>query len=204
MANFGSLKTALRGLINRKDLTDALAGDFVNRAIDEIQRACRLPSQEALTTATDWTNGNNLILVPDSYLELISIFTDDGELKPTEKAEWFRTHNEGRPRLFMKMGPNWAIKPTPAEGTPVYVQFYMETPWLTQDADVNTWTRSAFNAVLYGAAALAADYFQMEDVYVQRFVAKNTALVTAIQQQDYDDRWSGQQAIGPVYGRGDY
>jgi hypothetical protein len=204
MANFGSLKTALRGLINRKDLTDALAGDFVNRAIDEIQRTTRLPSQEALATATDWSNGNNQIAVPGNYMELISIFTDDGELKATEKQEWFRTRNEGRPRLFMKMGGNWVIKPTPADGTPVYVQFYMETTWLVQDADVNTWTRSAFNAVLYGAAALAADYFQMEDVYVQRFAGKNAQLVTAIQQQDYDDRWSGQQTIGPVYGHGDY
>lgn len=204
MANFGSLKTALRGLINRKDLTDALAGDFVNRAIDEIQRTTRLPSQEAMTSATDWSNGNNLILVPDNYMELISIFTDEGELTASEKTEWFRTRNVGPPRIFLKMGANWAIKPTPVDGTPVYVQFYMETPWLVQDADVNTWTRSAFNAVLYGAAALAADYFQMEDVYVQRFAGKNQALVQAIQQQDYDDRWSGNTAIGPVYQCGDY
>lgn len=202
--NYGKLKSALKGLINRKDLTDALAGDFVNRAIDECQRIVRLAPNEALLVADDWTNGNNSILIPDNYLELVDIFTDEGVLENVEKQRFFRTRNEGPPCVYTKVGPNWLIKPAPALGTKIYVQYFGENAWLAADTDSNIWTKAAFNAVLYGAASLAADYFQMEDQYVQRFQGKSDALITTIQQQDYDDRWSGTHSVARISDRGEF
>ncbi len=202
--NYGKIKAALKGLINRKDLTDALAGDFVNRAIDECQRVVRLPPNEALLVADDWSGADNAILIPDNYLELVDIFTDCGVLENVEKQQFFRTRNEGHPCAYLKAGPNWLIKPAPSPGMKVYVQYYSETPALYADTDSNVWTKAAFNAVLYSAASLAADYFQMEDQYVQRFQGKANDLITAIQQQNYDDRWSGLRSISRISDRGEF
>lgn len=202
--NFGKLKAALKGLINRRDLTDALAGDFINRSIDEAQRVVRIAPNEALLIADDWSDGNNAILIPGNYLELVDIFTDDGVLESVDKSRFLRTRSSGSPEVYTKVGPNWLIKPTPSEGQRVYVQYHGADAWLLGDDESNMWTRGAFNAALYGAAALAADYFQMEDQYVQRFQGKANALITSIQQQDYDDRWSGTYSMGRPADRGDF
>ena len=77
------------------------------------------------------------------------------------------------------------------------MQFFAATDPLAADTDQNLWTRSGFNAALYGAAALAADYFQMEDQYVQRFQGKSNDLLAAMAAQDAEDRWSGILRIAP-------
>lgn len=202
--NFGKLKAALKGLINRKDLTDALAGDFINRAIDECQRVLRLAPNELLLVADEWDGAANSILIPDDYLELVDIFTDQHVLRNVEKAEFFRQPLAGDPCVYTKVGPNWLIRPTPPIGAKVYVQYYGENEWLQADNDANIWTKACFNAALYGAAALAADYFQMEDQYVLRFQGKSDALIQTIREQDYDDRWSGTHTMGRVQDRGEY
>lgn len=202
--NFGKLKAALKGLINRRDLTDALAGDFINRAIDEAQRVVCIAPNEALLIADDWTDGNNAILIPGNYLELVEIFTDERVLQNVDKTRYLHTGTAGSPSVYTKVGPNWLIKPAPALGQRVYVQYHGADAWLQGDSESNMWTKGAFNAALYGAAALAADYFQMEDQYVQRFQGKANALITSIQQQDYDDRWSGTTSMGRIADRGEY
>ena len=202
--SFGKLKTALRGIINRKDCTDALAGDFVNRAIREIERVCRVGPMEQLVEASTWDGTKNNIAVPSTYIELIDIFTNEGTLRQVSKDELFRTCPEGRPAVFTKVGRTWLVKPAPAVGTTVFVHFYGETEPLQVDTDENVWTRSAFNAALYGAAALAADYFQMEDQYVQRFQGKSDALVEAILSQSLAEQWAGPIAISRPHGSGDY
>lgn len=200
MADFGTLKTALRGLINRRDFTDQLAGDFINRAIDELQRVIRLSPMETLTVIDTWDGVQNLIAIPDNYLELVDLFTETHSLRNVSKDTYFNQCLTGPPRVYTKIGPNWAIKPTPPAGEPIYVQYYAETPWLTVDTDVNIWTKAAFNAALYGAAALAADYFQMEDQYVQRFQGKADQLAETLIAQDSSDRWSGQLTVERVHG----
>lgn len=203
--SFGKLKAALRGIINRRDLTDALAGDFVNRAVDEVERVVRLAGMEQLLVADNWSDGSGAILIPSTYLELVDIFTGDGPLMRVEKREYFETPKDGpRPLVYLKAGGSFLLRPIPALGTPVYVQFYAETHPMQADADENLWTRSGFDAVLYGAAALAADYFQMEDTYVQRFQGKFTDLVSTMSAQDGADRWTGDLRVSPPTGLGSY
>ncbi|MBB3910168.1 phage adaptor protein [Sphingomonas desiccabilis] len=201
--SFGKLKTALKGIINRKDLTDELAGDFINRAVTEMERILRVGSMEALLQAT-FDGTSNTITIPSAYMELIDMFTAEGTLEQVDKDRFFRECPEGRPRVFIKTGASWLLKPTPAAGVTVYVHHYAETPPLQVDTDESVWTRSGFNAALYAAAALAADYFQMEDQYVQRFQSKSDGYVVAIQNQDLGEKMSGPTRIGRPEYRGDY
>lgn len=202
--SFGKLKRGLQSLINRKDLSAELAGDFINRAIDEIERPLRIGPMEQLLEATTWDGTNNAVLIPPTYLQLIDIFTDDGTLRLVDKDAFFATENQGRPAVFMKAGRSWLLKPYPAPGTTVYVHYYGETLPLLTDADENVWTRAAFNAVLYTAAAMAADHFQMEDQYAQRFDTKARGFVAAIAEQDWDEKWSVPLNIGAPPNRGEF
>ena len=94
--SFGRLKAALRGIINRRDLTDALAGDFVNRAISELERGVRLGAMEQLLVANQWDGTSGALAIPATYLELGDIFTEDGPLTRVEKREFFNTQQTGR------------------------------------------------------------------------------------------------------------
>jgi len=202
--SFGKLKRALQGIINRKDLTDELAGDFINRAIDEVERVCRLGSMEALLEATNWDGSRNTIAIPTGFLEIIDLFTDDGVLHQVTKDQFFNHRNDGKPAVFIKAGASYLVKPYPQPGTTLRLHYYAETQPLLADLDENVWTRSGFNAVLYGAAALAADYFQMEDVYAQRFQSKAEGYVEAILAQDIAEKWAGQTQVGPVQHAGQF
>lgn len=202
--SFGKIKTALRGIINRKDLTDELAGDFITRAVREVERVVRIGPMEQLLEASGFDGERHTISIPSNYLELIDMFTQDGTLRQVTKDQLFAHRNEGRPAVFCKIGASWVVKPYPVAGETVFVQFYGETLPLQTDTDENVWTRAGFNAVLYQAAALAADYFQMEDVYVQRFQGKATSLVDAILSQDLSEKWAGPLEIGDPINRGKF
>lgn len=203
--SFGKLKSHLRGIINRKDFTDELAGDFINLGIKEVERLCRVGPMEALSELSVWDGTKHTLTIPSNYLELIDIFTDAGTLHQVDKDTFFKTCNTGRPTVFVKTGRSWLIKPYPAPGTTVYVHHYAETAPLVADADQSVWSTAGFSAVVYTAAALAADYFQMEDTYVGRFQGKADSLVEAILSQDLSEKWSGPLNVGrPSPDRGSY
>ena len=194
--SFGKTKRRLQALINRKDLTDALAGDFVTEAIADLERSLRIGPMEALLTVTAWDGTANTLNIPYGHLELINLFTSRGEMTQVDLAEFIRLDGTGGiPTHFCRVGPAWLLKPTPAIGTPVHLHYYAQGLPLVVDADENVWIISAFNAVVYQAAALAADFFQMEDTYAQRFQARAADYMAAIADQDLNEKWSGRIAI---------
>lgn len=204
MSTFGIIKAGLRGIINRKDLTDALAGDFINRAIIEVERVCRIGALEQLLQTAKWDGTENSLAIPQGYLETIDLFTDEGTLLLVSKDQYFSQPATGKPSVYIKAGASFLLRPAPAAGTPVYLHYYGGTLPLQADTDENLWTRSGFNAVLYGAASLAADYFQMEDPYVQRFQDKANGFVQGILTQDATEKWSVAANVGRTNFLGDY
>lgn len=202
---YGKLKAAVRGIINRRDFTDQLAGDFINRAITELERVLRVGSMEQMFSSSAWDGTTRSLAIPSSFLEVIDLFTEEGgTLLQVSKDAYFAQRDTGHPAVFMRVGRSWLIKPAPAVGQTVFVHFYGETSPLVDDAEENLWTRTAFNAVLYGACSLAADYFQMEDQYVQRFQGKHDSLVEGLLTQDLSEKWAGPIAIGRPSGQGNY
>jgi hypothetical protein len=194
--SFGKLKLRLQALINRKDVTDEIAGSFVTEAIADLERVLRIGAMEALLTQSEWDGVKNAVLIPNGFLEAINLFTNDGELTQVDLANFIAdTGTSGPPRIFVKVADRWLLKPTPAVGSAVFLHYYGASVPLVADTDENVWATSAFNAVVYTAAALAADFYQMEDQYAQRFLKRANDYVTAIQEQDLDEKWSGRLAI---------
>jgi hypothetical protein len=203
--NFGDLKQALRGIINRKDLNDQLAGSFVNRGIKDLERLVRFGAIERVSEFSAWNGTSGMLKIPTDYLELIDLYLPGRQLLQVDKAQLFALRDTGQgPQVFTKLGDSFLLKPAPAPGTVVFLHHYAETRPLQTDTDSNIWTLSCFNAALYTAATLAADFFQMEDEYAQRFGAKASAYVEAIIAQDLDEKWAGPLNISRPQGQGDY
>lgn len=204
---FGKLKRRLQAVINRKDMTDALVGDFITDAVSDMERVLRVGCMEAVLAQSDWDGVKNAILIPSTFLEGINLFTDTTELTQCDISTFLAMKDSdggGVPTHYVKVADRWLLRPTPREGLDVYLHFYSQSPPLADDADENVWTQSALNAVVYQAATLAADHFQMEDAYAQRFQERAGNYVQAIQEQDLSEKWSGRIAIPPPIDVGDY
>jgi hypothetical protein len=203
--SFGKLKRRLQAIINRKDLTDQLAADFITDAISDIERVLRIGCMEAVLTQNNWDGQRNAIVIPPDFLEGINLFTDTGELTQVDLAAFIaRDERPGVPTHFVKIADRWLLSPTPVPGTNVYLHHYAQSRPLASDADENIWTQSALNAVVYKAAALAADFYQMENEHAARFAAKADTFIAEIAEQDLNEKWSGRMAVPMPANTGDF
>lgn len=203
--SFGRLKTRLKALINRKDLTDQLAGDFILDAIAAHERNLRLEPMTALLEKTDWDGTRNVYPVPANYLTTIAFVTDEGALEYKGLDEFIRAKpNTGYPVIYTKVGNRFLLKPTPAIGKSVFLHYYAETLRPTLDTDRTLWTEVGFLATLYKAAELAADFFQMEPDIVGGYANKAQEHADSIAGQALDEAWSGRIAVSLPSNTGDF
>ncbi|API58453.1 hypothetical protein BSL82_03350 [Tardibacter chloracetimidivorans] len=194
--NYGELKSYLQSLINRTDITDTLAGQFIKQSIDRLQRVSRPQFMERTQQYT--ADGTNTLVLPSDYVELANLYTSQGELEQIDMREFVNTTEYvGTPRYFVRVGANIKLKPTPEEGTEITLHYYGTEPDLLNSTDENGWSVSAVDAVVYGAAELAGDFY--EDDRTQRFAQKYATALAELQEQIINDSFSGPLSIRPAY-----
>lgn len=194
--NYGELKTYLRSLINRTDITDALAGQFIKQAIDRIQRVCRPPFMERIQSYT--ADGTDTLVLPSDFIELANLYTSNGELEQIDMREFVGSSTwVGEPSQFVRVGANLRLKPTPEAGSGITLHYYGAEPELVNSTDENGWSTSAVDAIVYAAAELAGDFY--EDDRTQRFAQKYATALAELQEQIMTDALSGPLTIRPAY-----
>lgn len=195
--NHGELKTYVRTLINRTDLTDPLVVQFIQQAQDRLERLLR-PSflQRFLAFSLDGTGGD--FRVPNDFLKMIDLYTDLGKIKRKDVAQWLQQPALlGTPEVFIQTGHDIRMRPFPSATTTIYLHYYGTEPELVVDADSNFWTTSTVDAFAYAAVALAADFF--EDDRLAGFEAKFQLSKSEIEDQQEDEDTSGSTEISPAY-----
>lgn len=195
--NYGEVKTYLRTLINRSDMTDDLAVQFLQQSQDRLERLLRSSFMQKLVSFTlDGTGGD--FRVPVDYLEHIALYTDDGQVTRVPIAEWLRhTDVVGTPDVFVQTGHVIRMRPFPSDETTVYLHYYGTEPELAVATDENYWTLAAVDALCYAAAALAGDYF--EDARLARFEDKFQSALAELKDQQLSEDFSGSMAVSPAY-----
>ena len=63
--NYGQIRTHFKALLNRSDITDALADTFIEQGIARIQRSLRIPSMEKQHNYTFSTQTTKVTLPSD-------------------------------------------------------------------------------------------------------------------------------------------
>ena len=203
--SFAKAKRRLQLIINRKDLTDALAAEFINDSMADLERNLRLGGMEVVLTQQDWDGVKNEVIVPPGYLETLNFFTDTKELTMCDLSVFLALEDQGgEPTHYVKIADRWLLRPTPAAGTKVHLHCYSQSPALIADTDENLWTRAALGALTYQAASLAADIFQMEDQHVARFQGRADRYAAEMAAQDLNENWSGRISIPLPSNSGSY
>lgn len=208
--NYGDLKARLRGLINRSDMTDELAAQFVTMAqarldrwpqVDPLKYAPRPAFQEKyvrFTLEPDEFNPGSFKL-PNDFLQILSLHCEDVEAERVSTSKFIKYPStaSGVPTVFMQAGHLIHLRPVPPEGTMIYMLYFGTVSPLEEDTDQNAWTVSASDALLYGAAAYAADYF--EDERFPRFETRFKEALLELQDQTINESLSGSMVMAGAY-----
>lgn len=196
-------------MMNRSDLNlnTALASTFINQSVIRLQRELRVPFMEKIVRYTipstyDPTLG---LVLPSDLLELIDLNVDtdndgipDYPLQRVQlKEAMTRSQLSGSvPRVFARRGGYWVLGPQPAIGSIIEMVYYAEFAPLVNPTDTNTISRIAWDAVVYGALAAAADYYN--DERSQVFEARYGQITKNLQDMADGDELTADAAIRPA------
>jgi len=193
--NYGELKTKLIRLINRTDFTPEEAAEFLGQAQVRIERVLRTTAMEKMVyfTATD-----GAFRLPTDFLEIADIWTGETEMERVDHSTFIRTTNTaGTPKVFVQTGHDIRMKPMPSNDTEIFMRYYAAQPVLVDDTNVNMWSASAVDALIYGAAIYAAEFF--EDERLTLFNERYNNALAELQDQSAQEDFAGPMRIRPAY-----
>lgn len=197
--NLGNIRTHFKALLNRSDITDALANTFIDQGIARVQRSLRIPSMEKQYNYSV-VGPTTFITLPNDFLESISVYYDGHQLAKVtlqEILERQKTGEQGQPHYFCRQGGSYLISPSPSSGT-VTLDYYAQFPDMMLDTDENILAQVGSDLIIYAALTYAADYYidERSPVFEQKF----NQFMVEIQEQSNDAELSGNmQAISPAY-----
>lgn len=154
---FADLKTDLIELLARTDITDDLAGAWINRAVDRVERVAEIPSMEAVVEAT--LTDAATVDIPSDYISLQDIYSDGYGLEKMSHSQLLQISETGpRPQYYCRLANTWMFRPA-YPGMVVEYVYHAEWPDMEDPTDSNDLLAHAYELVLYTAAMYAAIYF---------------------------------------------
>jgi len=197
--NKGAIRSHIKALLNRNDLSDTLADTFVTQAISRIERTLRLPSMEK-QVQYNISGATSFITVPTDFLEIISLYHGNTSLSRvplTELLEFSEGGETGTPKFFCREIAKLLIHPKPTSGQ-IKMNYYGSFPAMNADTDENALAISSPDIIIYGALSYAADHFIDErgPLYEQKYQTFYTELK---EQADLSELSGTVQSIRPTY-----
>ena len=197
--NKGSLRTHFKAVLNRSDITDALADTFIDQGIARIQRSLRVPSMETQSTYSFSTQTAKLTL-PSNFLEAIDVYYGNRaltRLPMRDIQEHLKGGEAGSPYYFAREGSSLLLHPKPSSGTLV-LNYYASFEEMTTVSSENLLAQIAPDLIIYAALTYASDYYLDERSPV--FDNKYMMFMSEIQEQANDQELTGTiQSIRPSY-----
>jgi hypothetical protein len=207
--NYAALKTHLKALINRSDMTDTDAATFIQMAQDRLERWPQIeplkyaPRPSFMEKYVDFTIAYDVaslgaFVVPNNFLQIISLHSTYGELKRVGLSDFLKLpETTGVPTVYMQVGHSIRMRPIPATTEKLYMMYFGTDTVLSLDTDSNYWTISAVDAMAYAAAIYACEHF--EDERVSQFTDRFNRSLMELQDQTINESLSGSMSMGAAY-----
>lgn len=197
--NLGAIRTHFKALLNRSDITDALANTFIDQATARIQRTLRIPSMERRHSYSILAPTGSVVL-PNDFLEGIDLVYDNHTLSRLPMGDMLdrkKTGESGSPHFFTREGGKFLISPSPSSGSLV-LNYYAQFTAMSSDTDENNLAAVGSDLIIYGALTYAADYYLDERATL--FEQKYNQFLNEIQDQANEAEITGSlQAVRPTY-----
>jgi len=197
--NKGNLRTHFKAVLNRSDITDALADTFIDQGIARIQRSLRIPSMETQNTY-NFSAQTTKVTLPSDFLEAIDVYYANRALTrlPMRNIqEHLKGAESGAPYYFTREGSSFLLYPQPSSGSLV-LNYYASFTEMATDSDESLLAQIAPDLIIYSALTYASDYYldERSDVFNNKYMT----FMSEIQEQANDQELTGSiQRIRPAY-----
>jgi hypothetical protein len=197
LSTYAELKTSIANWLNRSDLTDEIANDFIKLVESEYNSKFRI--RKMLTSDTSFTIDSELEALPTGFLQVRDFFIVSGSTKysltymaPTQMDQTKGGSTSGRPVAYTILGDNFRFAPTPDGTYTATINYYKAIDALSDSTTTNYILTSHPGIYLYGSLYHAANFLGgIEPSKLQNWSQLYATSMERLERNDKEDTWSG-------------
>ena len=204
LTNYTTLKTSIANWLNRSDLTDEIADDFIKLTEADFNSKLRV---RKMIAQTSFTIDSETEALPTGFLQVRDIYILNGNTKnpltyttPSQMDSTVGTSRTGLPNSFTILGDTFRFSPKPDESYTAFINYYKSFDALS-DTTTTNYILSTHPAIyLYGALFHAANF--LGGINPQQVQTWQQMFATAMERLELNDR-EDQVSGSPLQIRGE-
>ena len=200
LTTYSGLKTALANWLNRTDLTDEIADDFIKLAEADFNSKLRVRS---MITQSSFTIDSETEALPTGFLQVRDLYILSGSTKcplryatPSQMDQMQGTSNTGLPSVYTILGDTFRFSPKPDASYTGYLNYYKTFDTLSSTNTTNYILSSHPAIYLYGALFHAANFLGgINPQQVQTWQQMYATAMERLELNDREDQFSGSPLV---------
>ena len=196
LTSYTTLKASIANWLNRSDLSDEIADDFIVLTEADFNSKLRVRKMIAQTSFTVDTETEAL---PTGFLQVRDIYILSGNTKypltyqtPSQMDSTVGTSTTGRPSSYTILGDTFRFSPKPDDSYTAYINYYKSFDALS-DTNTTNYILSTHPAIyLYGSLFHAANFLGgINPQQVQTWQQMYATTMERLELNDREDQVSG-------------
>ena len=196
LTNYTTLKASIANWLNRSDLTDEIADDFI--VLTEADFNSKLRVRKMVTQATVTVNAETASL-PTDFLQVRDFYILSGSTKyplrymtPSQMDQTKGTSTTGIPQAYTILGDTFRFMPKPDATYTGYVNYYKKFTALSDSNTTNFILTNHPAIYLYGSLFHAANFLGgYNPQQVQTWQEMYATALERLELNDREDQFSG-------------
>ncbi|BAQ89322.1 conserved protein of unknown function [uncultured Mediterranean phage uvMED] len=196
LTNYTTLKASIANWLNRSDLTDEIADDFI--VLTEADFNSKLRVRKMVTQATVTVNAETASL-PTDFLQVRDFYILSGSTKyplrymtPSQMDQTKGTSTTGIPQAYTILGDTFRFMPKPDATYTGYVNYYKKFTALSDSNTTNFILTNHPAIYLYGSLFHAANFLGgYNPQQVQTWQQMYATALERLELNDREDQFSG-------------
>ena len=196
LTNYTTLKASIANWLNRSDLSDEIADDFI--VLTEADFNSKLRVRKMIASADVTINAETAAL-PTGFLQVRDFYILSGSTKyplrymtPSQMDQVKGTSTTGIPQAYTILGDNFRFMPRPDSTYTGKLNFYKSFTSLSNSNTTNYILTSHPSIYLYGALFHAANFLGgINPQQVQTWQQMYGTAMERLEQNDREDQFSG-------------
>ena len=204
LTNYTTLKASIANWLNRSDLTDEIADDFIKLAEADFNSKLRV---RKMVAQTSFTIDSETEALPTGFLQVRDIYILNGNTKvpltyttPSQMDSTVGTSTTGLPNSFTILGDTFRFSPKPDASYTAYINYYKSFDELSDTATTNYILTTHPAIYLYGSLFHAANF--LGGINPQQVQTWQQMFATAMERLELNDR-EDQVSGSPLQIRGE-
>ena len=196
LTSYSTLKTAVANWLNRSDLTDEIADDFIILTEADLNSKLRI---RKMITQSSITIDSETESLPTGFLQVRNFYILSGGTKhslryvsPSHMDQLRGTSTSGTPEVYTILGDTFRFSPKPDSSYTGYINYYKKFDALSVTNTSNFILTDHPAIYLYGSLYHAANFLGgIDPGQVQQWQQMYATAMERLERNDREDQYSG-------------